>query len=268
MLDLLTTDVLTREPADVYHAKAGEYLSSHRLADFRKCPRLFRKKELGLIEEGDRPAYRVGRATHTLILEGRHTLEAEYEIGGPINPKTGKPYGRRSKTWQRWAESHGKDVLTEAEAALISEMNAGVCDHSLACELLSDGVAEGVVRAAYRGMPCQARIDWLNPASGIVDLKSCDDVDYLEPDARRYRYAHQLAFYRAVLAEAAGETLPVYLVAVEKREPYRAGVWRIGEGVLAQAQKENEEAIRNLKRCREEDTWPTGYEDLRTFDYL
>ncbi len=62
--------------------------------------------------------------------------------------------------------------------------------------------------------------------------------------------------------------MPVYLVAVEKREPYRCGVWRMGEDVLALAQKENEQAIGRLVRCRETDAWPTLYEDLRTFDYL
>ena len=62
-------------------------------------------------------------------------------------------------------------------------------------------------------------------------------------DARSYGYAHQMAFYRSLVAVATGETLPVYLIAVEKREPLRCGVWRMGENVLGTVQKENEEAI-------------------------
>jgi hypothetical protein len=31
--------VLSAEPADEYHAKAGEYLSSHQLLDFMACAR-------------------------------------------------------------------------------------------------------------------------------------------------------------------------------------------------------------------------------------
>ena len=282
-MQLLNTDVLIKEPADVYHAQAGEYLSSHQLSDFRKSPLLYHRKVEGLIEDQDRPAYRVGRAAHTLILEGRDRLEAEYAVGGPINGKTGKPYGRRSKTWQRWAASLEKDVITESDMALIEQLNAAVGANTLASELLADGVAEGVVRTSYCGVACQARIDWLNPAAGLVDLKTCDDLDYLEHDARRYGYAYQLALYevllRRALAQALGEadgfstgarqrTIPVFLVAVEKKEPYRCGVWRIGEGVLAQARQENEAAIDRLKECRRTHTWPTGYEDLRTFDYL
>ena len=84
---------LIHEPAEVYHAKAGEYLSSHLLGDFRKCPQLYDQKRVGIIRDEDRPAYVVGRAVHTLVLEGRQCFDDEYAIGGPINPKTGSPFG-------------------------------------------------------------------------------------------------------------------------------------------------------------------------------
>ena len=124
------------------------------------------------------------------------------------------------------------------------------------------------MRAEYRSVACQARLDWLNPERGIVDLKTCDNLDWLQSDARLYGYAHQLAFYRAILACVVGIVIPVYLIAVEKREPFRCGVWRMGEDVLGIAQKDNEEAIERLKACREQDYWPTGYEDIRTFDWM
>jgi len=259
---------LIREPADAYQAKAAEHLTSHRLADFRKCPVLYRRKQLGLIKDEDRPAYRLGRAAHVLILEGRDRFEARYAVGGPINQKTGQPYGPRTKAYAEWAASLDKEVLTDDEATLCARMNAGVGANEIASDLLAEGIPEGVVRTEHCGISCQARIDWINPQRGIIDLKTCDDLTYLESDARRYGYAYQLAFYRALLAKACGDRLPVYLVAVEKKEPFRCGVWRMGEDVLALAQKENEEAIERLKRCREADTWPTLYEDLRVFDYL
>ncbi|NLE54115.1 MAG: hypothetical protein GX617_04180 [Lentisphaerae bacterium] len=59
---------------------------------------------------------------------------------------------------------------------------------------------------------------------GLVDLKTCDSLRYFENDCRRYGYIHQLAFYRAVIRQASGETLPVHIIAVEKNEPYTAGV--------------------------------------------
>ena len=265
----LNLDDLVCEPADAYHAKAGEYLTSHQLADFRKCPLLYHKKRAGLIPDEDRPAYLVGRAAHTLILEGRDRYGAEYAFGGPINPKTGNPYGANTKAFAEWAEAQGKPVLADDQAALIEQMAVAVKAHEVAMTLLSDGVAERVVRAEYGGVPCQARLDWVSPDYGLVDLKTCDDLTWFESDARRYGYAYQLAFYRAVVARALDQApLPVYLIAVEKKEPFRCGVWLMGQDVLAQAQKENETAIGRLLECEHTDTWPTGYEEPRMFDYL
>ncbi|MBK8164707.1 MAG: PD-(D/E)XK nuclease-like domain-containing protein [bacterium] len=256
------------EPADVYHAQAGKYLSSHMLAEFRRNPLLFHKKELGLVQDQDRPAYVVGRAAHVLILEGREVYEQTYAFGGPINPKTGQPFGSRTKAFQEWAEGQGKPVLDDDQAALIESLNASVQTHKHASALLADGVPEGVVRATYCGVPCQSRLDWLNPERGIVDLKTCENLDWLQTDARAYGYAHQLAFYRSVIAFLTGTNLPVYMIAVEKREPVRCGVWRISEEVLGLAQKENEEGIARLIDCRERDEWLTGYEDIRDFDWI
>ena len=71
-----------------------------------------------------------------------------------------------------------------------------------------------------------------------------------------------------LVEHATGERMAVHIIAVEKKEPFRAGVWRVGDDVLGQARKENEAAIERLKHCRKADTWPTGYEEIRLFDYL
>ena len=47
---------LIQEPAEEYHAKAKQHLSSHQLGNFRRCPALYRKKQLGLVGDEDRPA--------------------------------------------------------------------------------------------------------------------------------------------------------------------------------------------------------------------
>jgi hypothetical protein len=89
----LPPEVVLHEPAETYHAKANEYLTSHALADFRKCLLLYHRQKLGLIEDEDRPAYLVGRALHTLVLEKQERFDAEYAVGGPINPRTGERFG-------------------------------------------------------------------------------------------------------------------------------------------------------------------------------
>ena len=267
MEQCIDLSIFRTESAEAYHAKAAQFLSSHQLLDFIRCPWLHRKKQLGMIEDKDSPAYLVGRAAHVRILEGRDRYEDVFAQGGPINERTGKPYGSDTKAFAQWQQAQGKPVLSHGQVELIEKMAAGVAMNSEAVDLLLYGRAEGVIRVDYCGLPCQIRIDWLHPHQGIVDFKTCDDLTWFEADARRYRYHQQMAFYRAVLAKVLdGLLIPVHIIACEKKEPHRCGLWRVGEDTLAIAQGENEAAIGRLKQCRQTDLWPTGYEEVRILD--
>lgn len=256
------------EPAEIYHASAKEYLSSHQLIQYMQCPYLFYKKKAGLIEERESPAFLLGRAAHTRILEGVDAYELQYAVGGPINPKTGKPYGSTTKAFTEWQDRQSKPVISFDKAMLIEDLNAGVLMNEYARELLSDGLAEGVVRANYCGVPSQIRLDWFHPKFGIVDLKTCETLDWFEQDAKRYRYHNQLAFYQCVLDVKMGQLFPVHIIAVEKSEPHRCGVWRITPETLLAARAVNEAAIARYKRSRENDRWETGYEELRILNII
>lgn len=259
-------DFLIRESFGLYCTAARTHISSHQLADFRKCPALFWKRRQGLLQDEDRHAFLLGRAAHSLILEGRDVFESAYAFGGPINPKTGKPFGSQTKAYADWAAQQGKPTLTDEETRLVVQLAGSVRSHDGARLLLSEGMAEGVVREQYCGLPCQIRIDWFNPRAGIVDLKTCDDLTWFEADARRYGYAYQMAFYRAVMAKAIHSPLPVHMIAVEKKEPFRCGVWLMDEQVLNYCQRENETAMERLKSCLAALSFPTGYEERRVFD--
>jgi len=95
-------------------------------------------------------------------------------------------------------------VLAEEQAGPVEAMAAAVRAHALASRLFTGGVAEGVARMPYEGVASQIRIDYLHPAYGIIDLKTTESLDWFESDCRKYGYIHQLAFYRGVLALAAG----------------------------------------------------------------
>ena len=90
-------------PADEYHqaARDGKFLSSHLLGDFRKSPRLYQKKMNGEIEPSESAALAVGRAVHVLVLEGRAKFDEEFMVSdGPVNPKTGEPFGKLTKAYR------------------------------------------------------------------------------------------------------------------------------------------------------------------------
>lgn len=259
---------LSQEPEDEYHSKRGDFLSSHLLGDFRKSPLLYQKKITGLIKDEDRPAYKIGRAAHKLILEGSDAFSEAFAIGGPINPKTGKPYGIGTQKYEEWQKEQGKPAISDDQFDLIRNLAIGVAINENAGELLGYGIPERVARENLCGIPCQIRMDWFNPDKGIIDLKTCEDLTWFEADAKRFGYIHQAAFYRSVLEAASGKQHDFYFVAVEKREPFRCGVWKVSKDVLSIAQKENEDAIGRLIKSKHEDVWPTGYEDIRSLNYL
>ena len=135
-------------------------------------------------------------------------------------------------------------------------------------QLLSSGYPERVVRSTYCSQHCQIRMDWFDPHQGIVDLKTCDDLDWFEADARVYRYVYQLAFYRAVLATVIGLYVPCHFIAVEKKEPFRCGVWLVAPNMITAAQRTNETFLQALRVSQTFNSWQTGYETTREFDQL
>jgi hypothetical protein len=259
---------LKNEPFHIYRAAAASNLSSHSLADFRKSPLLYRKKQMGLILDEDRPAYVIGRATHTYILEGVDTFDAEYAVGGPINPRTGKSFGVDTKAFDEWAQEIGKPVITEEQLSLVKSMQHGVALNKTASNILESGNAEQVARCKYSGIDCQSRFDWNTKDDIIADLKTCDDLDYFEYDAKRFGYIYQMAFYQQMYKISEGNIPEIYFIAIEKKEPYRCGVWLINQQTLNIATQENESAMQRLLKAKESDTWSTGYEELRTFDSI
>jgi hypothetical protein len=259
---------LQQESDETYNSKRSQYLSSHALAEFRRNPLLFRKKELGLVANDDRHCFAVGRAIHCRVLEGADAFAQRYIVGGPINPKTGRPFGTETKAHAEWAAQQSKPVVSEETSVLCDRIDQAVQEHEHARSLLSVGVPEGVVRTKHRGVPCQARFDWVHPDRGVIDLKTVDDLSWFEVEARNFGYAHQLAFYRSLLQEVALSVVDVFIIAAEKREPYRVGVWRISSQVLDSAARDNIAAIDQLKLCRQNNRWVSGYEDVRTYDYI
>jgi len=267
----MNTNFITHEPADEYHARSrsGEFMSSHLLADFRESPALYCREIHGEIEQTESTAFALGRAAHSLILEGREGFDRDFIVSdGPVNPKTGEPFGKATKAYAEWRARLDREVVSGKDYGFISRLHMSVLSHPVAGELLLSGVAEGVVRAEYCGVPCQIRMDWFNPERGLVDLKTCDSLKWLESDCRRYGYIHQMGFYRAVIREATGVTVPVHIIAVEKSEPFSTGVWKLTEEVLDYAEEINKAALARYRQCRRTNSWPTGYEELRIIDNL
>ena len=262
------TEKIYSEPWATYHARRATCLTYHALADFNKSPLIYHQKKNGIIADQDRPAYRIGRATHTMLLEGMARFSDEYVIGGPINPKTGKTYGADTKAFSEWmSEFPGKDVVSEEDYGNIQKMWDSFISHPIAGEFRF--APEVTIRGEYLGHLCQSRIDGLADDSAyMIELKTCEDIDNFVYDARKYKYTRQVAFYREMVRLATGQEPIAYIVAVEKKAPHRCGVWNVDATVLNVCKSENEDAMRQLAECAQTGTWPSGYESLMQMDEM
>ena len=260
-------------PADDYHAatKANEYTTSHRLQLFRRCPALYFKHISGEIVEADTAAFTFGRATHTLVIEGPDKFDAEYVVAdGPVNPKTNAPYGKTTKAYLDWAAQQTRPVIGSEDHALLLKMRDAVFGHDKAREIFAAGFPEATMRTTWLDEPVQIRADWYDPERNLIaDLKTCADVARFQYDVRDFGYVHQLAFYAQVAAKVSGKPLPeCWLVAVEKREPFRVACFVILPGTIEEANNGaggkfglgNCAALEELKDCRTKNRWPTRYE--------
>lgn len=269
-------------PEDEYHraAREGDRIGSHQLADFRSSPILFHKKRTGEIERSDSAAFQFGRALHKLVLEGKEAFDGAYVVcAGPVNPKTGEPFGKLTKAYKEWASVQPKEIVSPEDFAAMEKIAEAVWCHPVASKLLADGFPEGTLRVDSCGLPLQARLDWFVPfweekRQAIVDLKTCESLDNFPSDARRFGYPNQLMFYHHCLFCAQEEAddrrihphTDLYIIAVEKREPFRVGVWKMSDDLASDADAQNLRAMDRLRGCIESDEWPTNYEDLRMLD--
>jgi hypothetical protein len=254
---------LSHEPDEEYRTKSRDYLDSDQLGDFRQDAFLFHKRQRGLVPARSWRSAELDRAIQVRILQGRDHYQNQYAFAGPVDARTGEPYSTYSSEYRQWAAEQTKPILSVEHANLIEHVAFGYRAHDVAPSLLSDGVAHGIVRSRYCGVPCQARFDWLNPKRGIVAVIVCDRFTCLDSHLRYSGPVHELAFHRALLAQHVGRHVPVHIIAVEKEMPHRCSVWAVSERLLRRARKDNEKALESLLECRRFNRWPTGYEGIR-----
>jgi hypothetical protein len=255
-----------REPHDAYNEQRATHLTSTALKDYIKSPAIFRAKRDGTIPQRSSSAMDFGTAVHKYVLEGRREFERYYVVSdGPVNDKTGEAFGAQTKTHKAWRESVAPlEIISTADGARIEAMHASVHAHDEAAELLSNGTAEGVVRADLFGVASQARIDWYHFQRGLVDLKTTKDLDGFADQYDDLDYGVQAAFYQAVFEAANGYAPDFHFVAIEKQAPYRCGVFRIGGDEMGSLRDRVERLVRDVAEAIDTETFPTGYEQVIT----
>ena len=229
------------EPDKQYHRMSGLNMTAHLLiAAFQSVDEF--KTRMTTPRE-DTHTFEFGRLAHTLLLEPE---KFDAKIGGPVNPRTGKTFGRDSQKFRAWADEQPGTVVTPEEHALATRMAASVRRHKAASKLLAVGEPEQVARARYADMPCQIRCDWI-ARCWIVDYKTTSDVYGFAAAIEQYGYLIQGAFYQAVAEIVTGRRLPYYIIATEKSDEAPTVVFQLNEKDVAEQRRRNEAKLREIR---------------------
>lgn len=206
-------------------------------------------------------ALSIGTLTHTLCLEGekvfQQAIDERYLIGGPINEKTGKYYGKETKTFQNWVEenANGRTVITEDEYNNIVSMATAVKNHGHAYEtLIKCPKREAVIiwSDPDTGITCKAKMDMFGGPI-VCDLKSSSRMEnkyQIMRDIRKWKYDLQFAFYYDG-AVAAG--LPVNefrVIFVGSQDEHDVACFRVSKKSLEKGRIRYKEALKRLVDAR------------------
>lgn len=182
-----------------------------------------------VLQQEETQAMKIGRATHTIILEP-HLIDEEIAVlPEDINLRT--KAGREYKE-DFIAEHQGKAILTTTEFEEIQAMRQSVYANKEARTLLDEAGKYEVSMFGEHlptGQSVKARADKITDSGWLVDLKTARSADRsgFSKDAKWLGYDLQDASYSHIWRQCTGGTAQGFkFIAVEKTFPYMTAVYQ------------------------------------------
>lgn len=216
---------------DDYH-NSPEYLeaiSSSKLVDYMISPKYARYQVLNPEEKKRTPAMLEGTVYHDRMESlVNHTFFRWLKFDGPINERTGEPYGMNTKAFETAmsdfiSDNPGVNVCPEYVLLMVDAMVKELDENKDIQTIIKIGAAEQSHFVEYEGVYFKYRTD-VKTAKRIIDWKTCNLGDP-RPDqfARKiadYNYHIKAAFYQFFEHQITGLWKRFYWVAQEKQPPY------------------------------------------------
>jgi hypothetical protein len=207
------------QPDTEYHSDPSIGSTTAKL--WMESPQLFADEINGRRPRKDSRAFQFGRAAHAFFTDT--ALFDRCISTGPINEKTGKPYGADTKAHTEWAaENPGKIILGQSEINDLRTM-----DSRMPAEIRAILEAEKVVESSYyqsiAGVPVKCRPDVISRGA-IHDLKTVGNINDCEKHLTKFKYWFSAAWYRMIVRAESGISMPFRFIFAEKASPFR---WRL-----------------------------------------
>lgn len=236
-MTLKETIVAASQPLtqDAYFAESEErdVVTPENLCGLIEYPALFRamhgNREL---RPALSPAMSTGRAMNDFLTCTAAEFAERYTVEpGPVNPKTGKPFGSDTKAYLEWAARLTKSHVTPEDHKMFGDMAQAYANHAFIKSLQGYECLPNIVLKAEIGhVTCLAKIDKLyvsDKAVLAVDVKTTEDLLAFDRTADRLSYREQQALV-ALILKANGIAQPqVFIAAIEKGAIPRCGVFGV-----------------------------------------
>lgn len=239
--------IIHNQPSEAYHSHPAIGSTTAKL--MLTSPRLFADRMAGMDVEDDKPCFQIGRLAHQMVLEPDKFAECVVSEG-PINEKTGKPYGRDTQAFAKWQIENPKLGYVEPWLyTAIIRMPEEVK------RIFSDGEAEvSVYQKDSYGTDIKCRPDYLRDTS-IYDLKTVVNVDSCDAEIQKRKYYVSHAWYRLVMQLQTGRDHTFQFVFMEKSPPYRWRIRKLDQDYIDYADMEVDKILKNIQICRESSDW-------------
>jgi hypothetical protein len=228
------------------------------------CPAKFRHEQLH--GRPSKPAFDLGHAAHSLVLEGDSTRVVIVDA---------EDWKTKSAREQRdAAQAAGLVPLLADDWRVVQEMAAALRAHPIAAALFNPERGQPEQSAFWQdethGVWRRARFDWLpdlTPSGRLIvgDYKTTVSAEprALAKSAANFGYHQQAAFYLdAVTALDLADEAAFVFVSQEKTAPYLVTAWELDREALDIGRALNEQALAIYAECMATDVWPNYTDDV------
>jgi hypothetical protein len=196
----------------------------------------------------DTPAMRLGRATHTAILEPerfRDTVCVYDERRGT----------NKYKEFQ--ANHEGMEILKTAEYGNMIGMAQAIAGDTQAMAMIEGCQPEITICATDHDIKCKGRMDLYRPGL-IPDLKTTGQISPRQfgRTAMDFGYLISQGLYRRWVGLETGKKPKVSIISVESKGPYDVIVYPIDENLLDMGEAKGVALLKLYKQCMESGDWP------------
>ncbi len=231
-----------------YHAHA--YIGSTTAKLALESTQLFKDAIDGIIPKPDEAHFQMGRIAHMMLLEPDRFAQ-QITATGPINPGTGKMYGRGTNKFADWQAENPDVIVVEPELPRMLERMPDEVKEIFA----QDGVAEESIFVPMGdkwGMKC--RNDW-RVGTEIKDYKTINDINDCEKHIRKLSYWFSAEWYKCVNFQETGKKHTHQLIFSEKKAPHRWRIYTLDDDYLNYAQDKFEETKMIIHHRFESGDW-------------